>query len=125
MSSDDPMKGLNTANSRQVMELLKSDTPEYTFDDIGRAYVRWPLAVRREKATLGDKNKALDPNVTPTIYIFDAHGRNLLVNKEGFEARDKAVWFSTEKEAIEAKSASLSKRKKELEKKMEKTEEKG
>jgi len=105
----------------EIQDIIDTQEPEYTFDHMGHAHVVWPLLAKKRREQRGETSN-FDPETTPSIYIFDVNSRHVLVNKAGFETRDKSKWFPTLEEAMLAKEkaldeklASLSKRQKSLE----------
>jgi hypothetical protein len=110
---------LDGMNVLQALKAVKDDEPEYTYDDVGRAYRVWPLHARRERIKRGQRQEKFDENVTPCYNMFNAEGRNIMVTRDAFDARDKKAWFPTLKEAIDSKTISLAKKKKEVEKKLD------
>lgn len=105
--------------------------PEYTWDHLGHAHVVSPELVAARKKKRGEE-VSFNEETSPSIYIFDIHSRHVLVNKAGFETRDKSKWFPTldeamiaKEKALDEKLASLSKRKKSLESVKKQKEEEG
>jgi hypothetical protein len=114
-------------NDKRYPHAWKYVKKKFEIDDMGYAH---PIDPRYLARRSGDdlSTVLIDEETVASYYIhsIDEGRKPLLVTRPGFEARDKAAWFPTSKEAKEARQKRLddkidavSKKKKSLEKSLE------